>query len=46
MRKLAVLCVGVLGLILLAGCGDEDATPAPDRSSAIVTGPEAGQLRR
>ncbi|MBF6167299.1 DUF4349 domain-containing protein [Streptomyces gardneri] len=39
MRKLAVLCVGVLGLILLAGCGDEDATPAPDRSSAIVTGP-------
>ncbi|MGK8520478.1 DUF4349 domain-containing protein [Nocardia asteroides] len=46
MRKLAVLCVGVLGLILLAGCGDEDATPAPapDRSSSIVTGPAAPAL--
>ncbi|MBF6465068.1 DUF4349 domain-containing protein [Nocardia beijingensis] len=39
MRKLAVLCVGVLGLVLLAGCGDDDAKPARDRSSTVVTGP-------
>ncbi|MEV6321472.1 DUF4349 domain-containing protein [Nocardia sp. NPDC051787] len=40
MRKLAVLCVGVLGLTLLAGCGDDDeATPGLDRSSSIATGP-------
>ncbi|MBF6225771.1 DUF4349 domain-containing protein [Nocardia abscessus] len=39
MRKLAVLCVGVLGLILLAGCGDEDAKPARDRTSVAVPGP-------
>ncbi len=35
-----MLCVGVLGLILLAGCGDDDeATPGLDRSSSIATGP-------
>ncbi|WP_159839535.1 DUF4349 domain-containing protein [Nocardia sp. CY41] len=41
MRKLAVLCVGVLGLVLLVGCGDDDARPARDRSSTVVTGPAA-----
>ncbi|MEU2041308.1 DUF4349 domain-containing protein [Nocardia niwae] len=41
MRKLAVLCVGVLGLVLLAGCGDDRATPARDRSSTVMTGPAA-----
>ncbi|MEU2032244.1 DUF4349 domain-containing protein [Nocardia amamiensis] len=40
MRKLAVLCVGVLGLTLLAGCGDDDETaPGLDRSSSIATRP-------
>ncbi|WP_084497687.1 DUF4349 domain-containing protein [Nocardia amamiensis] len=39
MRKLAVLCVGVLGLTLLAGCGDDDAAPGLDQSSSIATGP-------
>ncbi|MGQ4597354.1 DUF4349 domain-containing protein [Nocardia sp. R6R-6] len=39
MRKLAVLCVGVLGLTLLTSCGDHEATPTRDRSSSIATGP-------
>ncbi|MFI9633330.1 DUF4349 domain-containing protein [Nocardia sp. NPDC051929] len=39
MRKLAVLCVGALGLILLTGCGDDNAAPARDRTPTIVTGP-------
>lgn len=34
-----MLCVGALGLALLAGCGDDDAKPARDRSSTVVTGP-------
>lgn len=35
-----MLCVGVLGLTLLAGCGDdENATPGLDRSSSIATRP-------
>lgn len=36
-----MLCVGVLGLTLLAGCGDDDEEAAPglDRSSSIATGP-------
>ncbi|WP_228827953.1 DUF4349 domain-containing protein [Nocardia beijingensis] len=38
-KQLAVLCVGVLGLILLTGCGDDDATPALDRTSSVLTGP-------
>ncbi len=36
-----MLCVGVLGLVLLAGCGDDRATPARDRSSTVMTGPAA-----
>ncbi|WP_280493129.1 DUF4349 domain-containing protein [Nocardia asiatica] len=44
MRKLAVLCVGVLGSILLAGCGADDAKPARDRTSTAVTGPAAPAL--
>ncbi len=35
-----MLCVGVLGLTLLVGCGDDDeAAPGLDRSSSIATGP-------
>lgn len=35
-----MLCVGVLGLTLLAGCGDDDeAAPGLDRSSSIATRP-------
>ncbi len=39
-----MLCVGVLGLILLAGCGADDAKPARDRTSSAVTGPAAPAL--
>ncbi|MFI9412564.1 DUF4349 domain-containing protein [Nocardia gamkensis] len=44
MRKLAVLCVGVLGLSLLAGCGADNAQPARDRTSTAITGPAAPAL--
>ncbi|MGO4615932.1 DUF4349 domain-containing protein [Nocardia sp. 2YAB30] len=36
MRKLAVLAIGLLGLTLLVGCGDD---AAKDRSSSVATGP-------
>ncbi|WP_406270669.1 DUF4349 domain-containing protein [Nocardia sp. NBC_00881] len=39
MRKLAVLCVAVLGLTVLAGCGDDDEKSVPGRSSTLATGP-------
>ncbi|MFR9752167.1 DUF4349 domain-containing protein [Nocardia sp. 004] len=37
MRKLAVLCVGVLGLIMLTGCGSDNTRSMPDRSPGIAT---------
>ncbi|WP_084466893.1 DUF4349 domain-containing protein [Nocardia arthritidis] len=44
MRKLAALCVGVLGLSLLAGCGADRPEPARDRTSTAITGPAAPAL--
>ncbi|WP_280392497.1 DUF4349 domain-containing protein [Nocardia brasiliensis] len=39
MRKLAVLCIGLLGLTLLVGCGADDATKSapPGRPSTYAT---------
>ncbi|MEV0332957.1 DUF4349 domain-containing protein [Nocardia sp. NPDC050717] len=42
MRKLAVVLIGILGLVLLAGCGDDAGeTSADQASSPTVSGPAA-----
>ncbi|MFI9506471.1 DUF4349 domain-containing protein [Nocardia sp. NPDC052566] len=42
MRKLAVVCIGLLGLAVLVGCGSEkSSTSAPDRASAYTVAPAA-----
>lgn len=42
MRKLAVVMIGVLGLVFLAGCGDDASeSPADHASSPTISGPAA-----
>ncbi|WP_051407453.1 DUF4349 domain-containing protein [Nocardia sp. CNY236] len=39
MKTLALLCVGVLGSVMLAGCGDDAGTAAPNGSPTVATAP-------